>query len=276
MQHLHRLRSHCFVSFVLMSLAAVSFAPQAPAQVGLGLIPMRVEVPLQPSASYTDSLELTSESPIATHVKGEILDFSIDNDENPQFGVFPDSVNSCSSFVRISPREFDMTPKQQRLIRYTVSAPADLKPGSYHCAVGFTTQPVPDQKQAGLSINVRVVSSFYFNVGNPTYKNEVQALALDTDPSAPAKTIRAFCILKNSGDYILRPVGGLDVLSPDGVVEDHVALRSLPVFPHNTQRFLLPLKNKPKEGEVLRLRMDVGNGEIEEARAVVSQSMLAR
>lgn len=258
------------------ALAAALAVCPAKAQVGLGLSPMHVDLDLAPGDSYTDSLTLSSQSDELVHVRAEILDFLIDDDENPQFGAFPEvASNSCRTFLRVSSRDVDVSKKLDQQIRFTFNPPATIKAGSYHCAVGFTSQPAPNAKKSGLSISVRVVASFYISIGKPSYISEVSALSLQTDPASKTKSLRAFCVLKNNGNYTFRPIGGLDLMTPDGTVRTHVPLRSLPVFPQRGQRFLLPLSVTPKEGERLRLRINIGNGEVEEASAIVSSQMLA-
>jgi hypothetical protein len=245
-------------------------------QVGLGLEPMRVDVPIAPGSTYSDSLQLTSQVDILTHVRGEVLDFYIDEDENPQFGTYPAVKNSCRDFLRVTPRDSDIAARENRIVRYTFKVPDNIKNGTYHCAIGFTTQPVPSGQAAGLAINVQVVTAFYINVGKPVYSSEVKELSVQKDPADPNKPLRAFCLLRNSGEYVWRPIGELDVVTPDGQIRDHVPVRPLPVFPDQNQRFLFPLKTPVQGGDILRLRIDVGNGEIEEANATISEKMLAQ
>jgi hypothetical protein len=237
---------------------------------------MRVERTLSPGVAYTDSLELTNETAANAHVKGELLDFFIDSNEDPQFGVYPDLSHSCREFLRVSASDIDLQPNQQRTIRYTVRPPAKLAPGSYHCALGLTTQAIPNATVSGLAMNVRMIASFYITIGAPQYKVQVKKIALEEKPPGSPSRARAYCILTNPGDYVWRPAGGLDVVEANGIVREHVALHSIPVLPGRDQKFLLALAGEPRPGEVLRLRMEVGNGEIEEAHVDVSPQMLSR
>ena len=268
---------HAYVTLIGMGgWLLVAASPAARAQIGLGLSPMRVELTLSPGVPHTDSLELTNETAAQAHVKGELLDFFIDANEDPQFGVYAGEEHSCRQFLRVSATDIDLKPNQRQTIRYTARPPADLKPGSYHCALGLTTQAIPSAAGSGLSMNVRMIASFYVTIGTPQYKVEVKEIALEERRPSPGAAQRAYCILTNPGKFAWRPNGSLDVVEADGTVREHVALRSIPVLPGHDQKFLVSLAASPRQGDVLRLRMEVGNGEIEEARVDVSQQMLSR
>lgn len=74
---------------------------------------MRVELTLSPGVPHTDSLELTNETAAQAHVKGELLDFFIDANEDPQFGVYAGEEHSCRQFLRVSATGIDLKPNQR-------------------------------------------------------------------------------------------------------------------------------------------------------------------
>jgi hypothetical protein len=67
-----------------------------------------------------------------------------------------------------------------------------------------------------------------------------------------------------------RPSGTLVVLDPAGAVIESHDITPLPVLPERKQRFLFPLK-QVADGQpfTLRVRLDLGTGEIQEGTAMV-------
>jgi len=85
--------------------------------------------------------------------------------------------------------------------------------------------------------------------------------------------MRAVVVLENSGKMFYRPTGSLTVLDPGGQILETYDITPIPVLPERKQRLVFPLK-KVADGQpcTLRVRVDVGTGEILEGSAVVQSS----
>jgi hypothetical protein len=158
--------------------------------------------------------------------------------------------------------------------RYTVRAPQAATERSYHCAIGFTTQPTASQgKGTGLRAAVQVVAAIYVVVGQPPIDGAVKDLTLEyvADPKTPGW--KATVVLSNAGLMHFRPVGDLEVLDEHGTVVESAHFVPLPVLPRRDQNFVFPLKLTGGPGMyTLRARVDLGGNEIQEATArVVAQ-----
>jgi hypothetical protein len=245
-------------------------SPTLTAQIGLGLSPMRMELRLSPGASYSSTLRLANEGD-PVRVRTDVLDFQLDAEQNPQFepGIAAEVAYSCRSWLTVNPMEAELNVKQGLPVRYTLRVPASAQPQSYNCAVGFTSLPTAAEvTRFGVRTAVRVVTAFYVIVGNPRVEGRLSEIAMEHIPGS--KDLRAVVVLENSGKMFYRPTGTLVVLDPTGAVIESYDVTPLPVLPERKQRFLFPLKNvSAGQPCALRVRLDLGTGEIQEGTAVI-------
>ena len=248
-------------------------AAPAAAQVGLGLAPMRMELRLAAGAQQSGVLTLVNDSDKKTRVVTELLDFQLDSTATPQFEkqLAAEQPFSCRQWMAANPMDLELDPHQPVPVRFTMRVPAGATERSYHCAVGFTSQPTADEvKGMGLRTAVQVVSAFYVVVGNPKPEGAVKDLKLEyySDPKKPGW--RAVVVIGNPSLMHFRPQGDLEVLDEGGRVVESLKFVPLPVLPRRDQRFLFPLELSGGPGKyVLRARVDLGMNEIQEATAHV-------
>jgi hypothetical protein len=244
--------------------------PSLSAQVGLGLSPMRMELRLSPGGSYSGTLRLDNQGD-RLRVRTSVLDFHLDAEQNPQFepGLTEEAAYSCRNWLTVNPMEAELDVKGGIAVRYTLRVPADAQPQSYNCAAGFTSLPTASEvTRFGIRTAVRVVTAFYVIIGNPAVEGRLSEIAMEHIPGS--KDLRAVIVLENTGKMFYRPTGTLAVLDPAGAIIESYDLAPLPVLPERKQRFLFPLK-KVSAGQpcALRVRLDLGTGEIQEGTAVI-------
>src|SRR4051812_40549310 len=124
------------IVFAAALLAVPSFA-----QVGLGLIPMRVELPgLAPGKIQSGVLTVTNDAPGKVRVSADVLDFYIDETQTPQFGrAFAQEQDySCRQWMTMNPMQFELEAGAQIAVRYSLRVPGQTEGRSFHCAAGFT------------------------------------------------------------------------------------------------------------------------------------------
>lgn len=262
-------------------IAAAALAGSAAAQVGLGLAPMREELSMAPGAAHSAVLTLANGSPQKVRVVAETLDFYLDSSATPQFArYYPLEADfSCRQWLVANPMEIELNGKAQVPVRYTVRVPAAARERSYHCAIGFTTQPTAEELRStaiGLRTAVQIVAAIYVVVGHPAPGGRIKDIMLEyagTDPKTGGW--RAVVTFHNASLMHFRPVGDLDILTADGAVVETVHFAPLPVLPQRDQNFVLPLKLAGGAGRyTLRARVDLGGDEIQEATALVDTSTL--
>jgi hypothetical protein len=270
---------HLYATLItFLGALTLGTAVPARAQLGLGLVPMRVELHLTPGQEYSGSLKLSNESGERTRIRAEILDFNIDDKATPQFerNLPQEAAYSCKEWLSLNPMEIEIEKGGFLNVRYTLRLPANVAEGSYNCAAGFTTLSAAEQANAGVGMRmaVRIVSAIYVIVGAPTIHGTLKEIKLE--PLPPGKDFpqggwQAVVVLQNQGRMYFRPVGKLEVLDDKGQVVETEEFTSLPVLRERDQRFLFPLKTHLETGPYkLRVHVDVGTGEILEGVAEVS------
>lgn len=240
------------------------------AQLGIGLSPMRTELGMRPGQSYSGAMELTNELGGEVRIRAELLDFLVDASMTPQFerSIESEQEWSCRGWLTVNPMETVVTTSEKLVARYTVRVPAEAKPRAYHCAVGFVTLPSPGQQYAmGIRTAVRAVSAIYIVVGQPQPKGEISGLDVEENEGKRTAVIR----LRNDSDYHFRPTGKLEVLDAGGQAIETHDVPPFPVLPRREQRFLVPGANEAGKGAAMRLRVDLGLGEIQEATVRLRQ-----
>lgn len=270
--HLHRALIGLFLLLVIEVIA-----PAAHAQLGLGLAPMRVELRMAPGQEYSNSVKLSSQSGLSTRVRAEVLDFNIDEAATPQFerSLPTEGATSCKKWLTLNPMEMEIDKDGYLNVRYTIHLPEGLAEGSYNCAAGFTTLPVASQSNSGvgLSMAVRIVAAFYVVVGKPVIIGKLEEIRME--PVASTRDhdagFQAVVVLNNSGRMYFRPTGKLDVLDAEGKTIESADFQSLPVLRERSQRFVFPIKQRLAAGQYkLRVRVDIGTGELQEGTANVT------
>ena len=267
----------------------VSMSLPAHGQTGLGLVPMRQEMKIAPGQQVSGALKLSSESGVKTRIRAEIDDFDVDATDTPQFerNLPQEAATSCKNWLSLNPMEIELDQGGSLVVRYTIRVPADATEGSYNCAAGFTTLPSADQvatQGMGMHMEVRIVSAFYVQVGNPPVVGSLKEIKLEAIPAAapaeggpakdatePKSTWQAVVVLENAGKMYFRPSGKLVVLDADGKTVETVDIPSMAVLRERSQRVIFPLKTNLEPGRYkLRVNVDIGTGEIQAGTADVA------
>ena len=279
--HLHRRRS-VERPAIIVALAALFLVASASAQVGLGLAPMRVEMRMAPGQTRSGVLTLSNDSGGKIRMRTELLDFMIDAADTPQFerNLPQEQNDSCRTWLTVNPMEAELEPGQLA-VRYSIRVPEGTPEGSYHCGAGFTSQPPVGQEQTiGIQMAVRAVAAIYVVIGNPAIVGETKTITIEPivpvarhgqspDPSAPHWN--AVVVLANHGHMHFRPSGQLELIDRNGKVVSTQEFVQLPVLPLRDQRFLFPLQDSLANAPyTLRARVDIGNGEVQEAVATIT------
>jgi len=239
---------------------------------GLGLSPMREEFKLVPGAAHSGVLSLANTTGEKVRVVAETLDFYLDSTTTPQFGpeYKQEADFSCRQWLVANPMEMELIGKEQVPVRYTLRVPPAATARSYHCAIGFTTQPTAENTKAiGLRSAVQIVAAIYVTVGEPALEGTVKDVKLEYVPDPNTPVWRAVVTINNAGLMYFRPEGDLDVLNENGVVVETAHFVPMPVLPMRDQNFLFPLKLAVAGTYTLRARVDLGGNEIQEATARV-------
>jgi hypothetical protein len=257
-----------------LALSLTALSQPARAQYGLALSPMRTELNLAPGSQRNGSLAIANDSREPGRFRTEILDLSIDKEAVPQFEkeIPSEAGFSCKDWVTANPMEGEIAGAGQTMVRYTFRVPANVPERTFHCALGFTELPDPKKQQSpvGIVALLRLASTFYITVGHPKAAGEVKRIAIEkinAPDSAPETAgYRAVISVENSGLTNLRGAGKVEILAEDGKTVQASEFPSVVILPSRTQRIPVVLNKKLTDGNyTLRTRVNLGNGEIQEA-----------
>jgi len=257
---------------LLPLLFGVAAFPQAVrAQFGFALSPMRTEMTLVAGTQRNGSLAIANESKESGRFRTEILDLSIDKEAVPQFEkeIPQEKAFSCRDWVTVNPMESEIPGNSQMTIRYTFRVPANAPVRTYHCALGFTSLPDPRKPQEatmGVVSLLRLTSTFYITVGNSQPTGEVKQISIEKFNAPQTAGYRAVISVENSGLTNLRGAGKVDITNESGEVVQASEFPPVVILPSRTQRLPIVLNEKLTDGNyTLRTRVNLGNGEIQEA-----------
>ena len=266
-RYLHDYRKLTLASLALCLTASPHFAR---AQSGFALSPMRTELNLGAGTTRNGALALANDAKEAGRFRTEILDLSIDKEAVPQFekDIPSEGAFSCKDWVTVNPMEAEIPAAGQMSIRYTFKVPANAPARTYHCALGFSSLPDAKAQQApvGIVALLRLTSTFYITVGRPAPAGEVKHISIEKINAPETSGYRAVISVENSGLTNLRGAGKVDILNERGEVVQASEFPSVVILPSRTQRLPVVLTTKMPDGAyTLRTRVNLGNGEIQEA-----------
>jgi P pilus assembly chaperone PapD len=250
------------VLFLFVFVLAAALPSRA--ELGIAMSPMRVEVKVAAGDQYTDALGVTNDADSPIRVRGELLDFSIDETMTPQFEdiIEREAKYSCRDWLQINPREMDMKPNETVRARFTVRVPAGTPQGEYHCGAGYISLPPiqKDNSRIGVQIAVRAVAAIYVYVGEP--KSAPKFSGITVKPSGNGMLV-AEALMENEGQRHFRVNGFMEVKDAAGNIVERLDYPTIPVLPGRKQPFPLALRTTLAPGNyTLRSQTDIGLPEV--------------
>lgn len=249
---------------VLAMLLILAAALPGRAELGIAMSPMRIEVKITPGDQYTDALGVTNDADEPIRVRGQLLDFSIDQTMTPQFEdiIESEAKYSCRDWLQMNPREMDMKAGETVRARYTIRVPAGTAQGEYHCGAGYVSLPpiLKDQPRMGVQIAVRAVAAIYVYVGEP--KSAPKFNGITIKPSASGMLV-AEALMENQGQKHFRVNGFMEVKDASGSIVERLDYPTIPVLPGRLQPFPLIMRTALAPGNyTLRSQTDIGLPEV--------------
>jgi P pilus assembly chaperone PapD len=155
-------------------------APGAAAQVNLVVSPIRVEQQLPPGGSETDIISVKNEGRQAMRLRVYLEDWRMDSQGNIKPLRPGENPRSCAAWIQVNPRDFRIEPGQSRDIRYTLTVPPGVAPGTYWSAIIFEALQPPGKelRQKKIGVYGRVAVVFYETAGQPENRVEFRDLKI--------------------------------------------------------------------------------------------------
>ena len=118
-----------------------------PAAHALTVYPVKIEISLEAQAEYTDTITVQNNTLTLEHIQVSLSDFILGGRDNK---IPP----SCAGWVRFSPQEFDLNPREKKTVRYSI-LPARDKAGKFK-SIFYFTENAGHEKAGRMKISARV------------------------------------------------------------------------------------------------------------------------
>lgn len=123
---------------------------------------------------------------------------------------------SVADWVKVEPKEFLLKGNTAITVKYTVAVPPNARGGRYGVIFFEITVPTPPESADALSRSTVRMGSIVAVIvkGTADYKGELAGLKKHFDQD---KNLIVSCIIRNSGNALIRPVGEFVILDKKGV-----------------------------------------------------------
>ena len=153
-----------FRPLALFVLAVLALTISAPADIGVDVSPMKLELSMTPGTSYTVPLTIHNSSTEAVHMVATMLDFGLAQNGNYQFGQAGSRANSLMKYASINPRQFDLPANTTQQVRLSIALPNERLKGEYAGVVMFQTRPTRTARAVAFA--VRLAAKVYMTIQN--------------------------------------------------------------------------------------------------------------
>jgi hypothetical protein len=253
---------------LLAATAVFSLAGTGAAQ-GVEVTPLRVELAMTPGSSHTEAVTLTNQGDTPVRVRARLQDWFMARDGTPQFDApVPGAEREFvgTSWVRVAPPEQIVQPGQQGIVRFTTTAPADVKEGGYRAAILFEFgNPSADPLAGRRSVQFRsrIATLVYMAIGRPAAKVELTDLTSRVAAGTGPAVVATF---KNSSRATPRTKGTVTLRDRGGLVVKTITVPDVPLLPMAEREVAIGLvtAGQPLAPGSYRVevRVDVGMAEV--------------
>jgi P pilus assembly chaperone PapD len=269
-RHLHpdnRLYAEHAITLITRLLVAglllLAGALTAGAQTSVEVSPLRVDLKMAPGQATTQAVTVTNRGQEAVRIRATLSDWHLTKEGTPQFEDPLDGRKyAATAWVRIAPPELVLEPRQEGIVRFSLSVPTGADHAGYRTGVIFDFSPANvnplAQTAKTVSVRNRIATLIYAHVGTPPLSVDLTDLRSRV---APEQTT-VFATLKNTSARSVRTKGTLRLLDANGKMVREIAVPDVPVLPESERdvAITIPAGASPlAEGEYrVEVRIDVG------------------
>jgi hypothetical protein len=203
------------VALALLGVALALLGAPAVVRAGMMIQPSLIETKLD-GGTYASTLVVTSSDTTAQRYRIKVEHF-VFNEKGTVRTVPPDE-HSLAPWIKLNPKEFELAPKESRMIRIAVVPPARVKPGEYWAALEFEPLQgqVAEAERDGRTVTLQIISSILVpvigQVGQLNYAADVRGLQAWKSDSG----IEVRARVGNDGSGRVRLKGTYQVVGGDG------------------------------------------------------------
>ena len=269
-RHLHtdnRLYAERAITLIARLLVAglllLAGALTAGAQTSVEVSPLRVDLKMSAGQATTQAVTVTNMGKEAVRIRATLSDWHLTKEGTPQFeDPLEGRKYAATSWTRIAPPELVLEPRQEGIVRFSLSVPAGADPAGYRTGVIFDFSPANvnplTQTAKSVSVRNRIATLIYAHVGSPPAAVDLTDLRSRV---APEQTI-VFATLKNTSARSVRTKGTLRLLDAGGKVVREALVPDVPVLPESERDVAITIPGGSSalaEGDYrVEVRIDVG------------------
>lgn len=212
--------------------------------------PPRNELVIKPGEQKNAFIKLNNtQSDQQMHVKVYYQDIAYLPDGSNDFLPPTSTPWSACSWFQIRPSEFDLLPREEKIVTVTVSVPREARGGGYSIIFFETLVPAKEKTESSTRMNVRLGSFILVTVdGTEEYKAKLQNISVSRDEKDKHSVIQV--TIQNEGNVLIRPQGTVKLLDKVG---EEVKLLTLNearsgVFPGTSRAFMVKVEDNVPAG----------------------------
>ena len=157
--------------FFLVVLVSLWSVPQSPvyAALDMGVTPSKFDLELGPGETSTQLVRVSNAGTERTHFRAYVMDWHLS--QRGEFIAIPAGTGqrSASSWIVVSPAEFDLGPGEVQEVRVGIKVPQGVA-GSYRSVVFFESAPAQVSRVFGVSIASRLGVMIYITIRGTAVK----------------------------------------------------------------------------------------------------------
>jgi P pilus assembly chaperone PapD len=205
-------------------------AAPAAAQVDLVVSPIRAEHQVQAGTSETNVILVKTVGTGPERIKVYLEDWQLDAKGDVTYSRAGTNPHSSSAWLQVNPTDFRLDPGT-REVRYTLTVPPGVKPGTYWTAIVLESLPAIEGKQPigrKMGVHGRIGVVVYETVGKPEIKADFKDFQVH-----PARGKLTFNLtLTNSGTAFYRIKKSWVILkNSQGKEVSRIEVPDIPVLP---------------------------------------------
>jgi len=228
--------------FVIWILAFVILSSSAYA-LSINIDPSNIKLTLKPGETKTGEIIVQNLGGTKIKIKVYTEDWIYASDGSKTFMKPGSSVYSCSSWIKLDPMNFNLAPKEDKKVKYTITSPSNASGG--HVSVIFFEAVIEGYQ--GIAVSGRIGSIVYLDTeGDIKRAGEIKNLSvLASEEGYPVSLNFSFV---NSGNSHISAKPFIKVLDGSKSVIEKQAM-NVNTLPGDTKSATVTIKEPLKEGK---------------------------
>lgn len=198
----------------------------------------------QPGQTIHDEVRLTNTGSAPGSVRLYAVDGTTGQTSGTVFLGESDPRTGAGSWIALDQAEMTLAPGESRLVGFTVTIPAQVRPGQHLGGlVAQNTEITQGSSSGALQVNVqtRTITAVQINLPGPVVEHvSVTGVSAEEQGGYQMMVIR----LRNDGTMMLKPVGTLTISDGRGQVVQTLPLQLDTVLPDSAIAYPVPVKDQ--------------------------------